>query len=724
MDRSDVRNLAQFFYWVEHAPDAKAIREWGFSNTTLEQVFLSLGEQSSTVNFTDHRTLTSREMCPMCRKRVRDSIVMRALENPNILMLLPDSVCSQCTVNPNFVIHSSDYSPLLFHQSVMTLNSSDEVSRQFLLNNLIREANRRQVLSGGRDYTLDEFMTLALDASKFPLITDISETKGESNNIMSNNSRLLVDNDIGAKETDQKDVHMKVADNDALNNETIARSHGMQDMKTDAGVKDLIVEDIETGSKETMKSIVPSRSNHTNNINDQVDEAPVNDDNNNNQNIINNNSCNNNRYANNIPVQKNKRKPISNDSLKNQIYAIMKKNVTLQSHQRCANCCVISWLVLMILSLYVLGFLFNSTNDYIHCVNGGYVTNVNLGKCSSDNLAKYLFNNPKYPYYFDWTNADGQIVNEEYTIKEYLAPIYYDPLTYMLYRSSQDVEIGFPYYSYRIPVIWSSYLNSTTKFFTNYGFSLYSMPKKLLKENLNSNDFILNEQNEIYQSTLRSKCDIYAPGYLLNITSYLKKKKNPLVSIQNYFAQHFADASFDCPNCFQSLSTPWNHSIYFDGTLWVANTDINDSGYPYAFIDITPSITEASVSTKYCPQNIQKLSFGPIYTFTNRTRLVMQYLNILSNSLSDPTLTNYTIQGGTSPYGVLDYTLNFAQDVAFILTIFVVVILNGFWPFTVWRLSYEWTSNIRLMMKAMGLRWVGPPIVFLSQLYLYLDLIE
>lgn len=112
VSRRDVYNLPRFFAWLESSPDAIAmVREWGVSNTTLEQVFLMLCKSSTDVNYVDHREEEDSMLCPMCRSRPKETVMVRNI--PGQIFLLPDAACAVCTVaNKNYFVSEDEFSRL------------------------------------------------------------------------------------------------------------------------------------------------------------------------------------------------------------------------------------------------------------------------------------------------------------------------------------------------------------------------------------------------------------------------------------------------------------------------------------------------------------------------------------------------------------------------------------------------------------------------------------
>ena len=99
--KGDLRGLPRLFTWLESSSRALSIvKEWGVSNTTLEQVFLMLCVQNTEVNFSSSAGVSENEIhlktCPICHVFMKETVLMRTVNGQ--MMLLPDSVCSACSV--------------------------------------------------------------------------------------------------------------------------------------------------------------------------------------------------------------------------------------------------------------------------------------------------------------------------------------------------------------------------------------------------------------------------------------------------------------------------------------------------------------------------------------------------------------------------------------------------------------------------------------------------
>jgi hypothetical protein len=103
--RDDVMGFPRLFSWLEKSPRAAAIvKEWGITNTTLEEVFLHLCAQNKEINYVDPEIaqgMGEKSICPMCRLRKKATVVcMRTLSGHT--MLVPDSLCFQCASSNTF----------------------------------------------------------------------------------------------------------------------------------------------------------------------------------------------------------------------------------------------------------------------------------------------------------------------------------------------------------------------------------------------------------------------------------------------------------------------------------------------------------------------------------------------------------------------------------------------------------------------------------------------
>lgn len=86
--------MPALFQYIQGNLGEHLIREWGLSNTTLEQVFLQLCAQTEAVN---QSHVASSNECVLCG-RINDMVLMRTMGGT--VFELPDAVCSQCADAP------------------------------------------------------------------------------------------------------------------------------------------------------------------------------------------------------------------------------------------------------------------------------------------------------------------------------------------------------------------------------------------------------------------------------------------------------------------------------------------------------------------------------------------------------------------------------------------------------------------------------------------------
>lgn len=192
--------------------------------------------------------------------------------------------------------------------------------------------------------------------------------------------------------------------------------------------------------------------------------------------------------------------------------------------------------------------------------------------------------------------------------------------------------------------------------------------------------------------------------------SQSSKREEHYADIQSVHPRLSSEQHIKGSNAISDFIAP-KASPYFNGTLWVANQSPNAARspspqYPYAFIDVAAPYLSGSLlgNAPNCPTNVDILTETATAGLLNQTLLAMQYLNLLTNSMYDPLLRSYPIQGGVSHYGYLNFDVtSMNESISFLITIFLVLMINGTWPLSIWRLSYERSQKIRMMMKSVGM---------------------
>jgi ABC-type multidrug transport system ATPase subunit len=147
--------LPRLFSWLESSRRAQEmVKEWGVSNTTLEQVFLLLCVQNTEINLGVSSDPAAgggggggggdrENLCPMCNIRPREHVILRNLNQE--MIVIPNSICWECSVNnPHYKIHSNNGSDVGDVGGEGVVLSLDQMKEQNLIEYLIREENNQQ----------------------------------------------------------------------------------------------------------------------------------------------------------------------------------------------------------------------------------------------------------------------------------------------------------------------------------------------------------------------------------------------------------------------------------------------------------------------------------------------------------------------------------------------------------------------------------------------------
>lgn len=441
----------------------------------------------------------------------------------------------------------------------------------------------------------------------------------------------------------------------------------------------------------------------------------------------------NNAFNHNDLTDFNPYKNIITGSTVSQINALMVKNLRLQYRQKWSNCCSIFFVCFMFLMLYILSLLYISAAEIKQCPEG-YLTDIG---CSSSTLIEHIFSGSsssmitgqKNDYGDDFSyNNDDTLGSSGYTIENYLIPTGSSSYIYLFDDLPQNddffntnVIFQLPDYNYRTPYVWSNLFESTTlnNYYSdrNLYISYRAPPVGMNASNNAGNEYLYSNQQYIYEGTLNTaypKCDAYSPESLIGSTV------TPSYSLwfQQNFSDMFTDAMLICPDCNENGNNN-DGDIYFNGSLWTTvvalqyNNDNVILNYLYGYLDVISSQLDETQNYlgKKCPDGIAQFSIsinqnGNLYYSKNgNNNIAMTYLNFLSNLLIQADLETYDIQAGYSTYGVLSFQAQrIASRFATIWIIIAMLLVNGFWPIAVWRLSYERSQEIVLMIKTVGMR--------------------
>jgi hypothetical protein len=364
-------------------------------------------------------------------------------------------------------------------------------------------------------------------------------------------------------------------------------------------------------------------------------------------------------------------------------------------------------LVLFFLLLYLFSFLFKALPVEQCLAQGGYFSPD--GYCGIESLRSYLFTE-------EW--------DEDYAWEPYITETQFIPTAIEIYGAG-----SLPHYEGRDAVIWSDLIQENHNIsLLDQGLGLYLTKGRGGAGRGNQEQY--DTQQTVYSSTLDTEYP-YCPSYSSNTDILIMNGNSSGSSIlTETFANQFSDAIFSCLQCLSPSASP--SEIYFDGILWVSEAtkeyDIHSRPrrfqYTYGYINYIPldaDPTHHYMDNEFCPSGIAAAYKNAIVEEVNlradQNSVAMTYLNTLTNSLLDPSLSStFAIQASVSTYGKLFFDSQLLSNIAaFLLTLSSVLILNVFFPISVWRLSYERSANISLMMRTAGLK----PATYVSGMFLF-----
>lgn len=148
----NVIGLPRLFTWLESSRRAQIIvKEWGVSNTTLEQVFLLLCIQNTEINLgmapntsEGDRNQRKENLCPMCNIRPREHVVLRNMNQE--MIVIPNSICWECSVNNSHYKLSMIRDGEELKDGTTETMSIDQLKEQNLIEYLIKEENSQRQL--------------------------------------------------------------------------------------------------------------------------------------------------------------------------------------------------------------------------------------------------------------------------------------------------------------------------------------------------------------------------------------------------------------------------------------------------------------------------------------------------------------------------------------------------------------------------------------------------
>lgn len=360
--------------------------------------------------------------------------------------------------------------------------------------------------------------------------------------------------------------------------------------------------------------------------------------------------------------------------------------------------------------LYVMSLLFSSESGLEQC-DQGYVTDRD---CSLPVLVDHIFSADDGTMSDDYNTDDNVLGPNGYNVQYYLAPSSCGT-NIQTFGATFGVSNtpGLTCTKNRLPIVWSSLLNTTDVINGIAVNGLYVSTRYPPSGNSDANAFMYNQQLAVLSDTHDNGypyCSQYAPSTMSGTYS------TDVSDLAQNFSNYFADSVFSCPSC-QSV-TPGDGvpstDIFYEGSVWVADTASKSycstqdcDSYPFGYMNYKATNTDpyAEYYGDSCPAGVQDLQIDGYQYSAGLTVLSMTWINLLSNLLVDPTLINYPIQVGLSQYGELNFEPDeLSQSEANILTVIGMLLMNGFWPTAVWRLSVERSQGIVLMMRTVGMR--------------------
>jgi ABC-type multidrug transport system ATPase subunit len=371
-----------------------------------------------------------------------------------------------------------------------------------------------------------------------------------------------------------------------------------------------------------------------------------------------------------------------------------------------------------------MGFLFSL--DSTEQCSSGYLTDEG---CSTETVVDHIFSGSRATMTDDdWWDDDDQVGPYGYNTKSYLIPTQSFVSTVTLYGTKNGIRSYYGWFesNNRQPIIWSSFESDPLLQASSHGLSYSSRALPNTTPPLSS----ANEPNERMYATQ----ELNYQNSLLNVrypdcvneeyteASLIGSNTTDISLIEQNFSAFYADLVVACPECHLHTNSS---VIYFNGTLWLtrvgqAGSNQNELHYPYGYLNFMSSALYDDVnyfSNPSCPQEVAVMDMNSYDSYERSQQIqAMTSLNYLTNLLVDPLLNNYTIQGGFTPYGDLDFdATSVSQGESNILTVIAMFLLNGFWPLAVWRLSHERTQELVLMMRTVGMKtesYIGGMFLF------------
>jgi hypothetical protein len=376
--------------------------------------------------------------------------------------------------------------------------------------------------------------------------------------------------------------------------------------------------------------------------------------------------------------------------------------------------CSVCFVGVMFLMLYVFSILLGGLSTLSQCEQG-YLSS---DGCDFSVLVHHLFSGTDEDLALGDPDTEQSLGPDGYAIRNYFIPVYDGSgstsglqIANEIVVDNEAPDYGLSTYNSRLTVLWSSLVDVTAETnIPNMAFNQRGIPAgaELTSDGPNDAQFAAQEETlvDIIDSAYADTCPYYAEATVVGSYS------TPDWVSQQAYSDVYSDVAFACPTCTAVPNTGDSPSrVYFNGTLWMARyqdipygwcSDISCYAYPYGFINYKADWMNATaryLPDHDCPVGVSSISKSPNWA-QDQTLLSMTLTNLLTNSMLDPWLHTYSIQGGYSHYGALFFDAQLVSSAqAFWMVLIGMMLMNGFWPMAVWRAGHERAFGLVEMMN-------------------------
>lgn len=115
--------------------------------------------QNNTVNYVDRRDDSDANICPMCRKEPKATVVLKTVTNKYII--IPNSICLNCSRNENFILNDDEAVHIVEHRDENALSHFLERAQQrqiqmYMHDDEVKIEDLNALEAGTEDITPDE----------------------------------------------------------------------------------------------------------------------------------------------------------------------------------------------------------------------------------------------------------------------------------------------------------------------------------------------------------------------------------------------------------------------------------------------------------------------------------------------------------------------------------------------------------------------------------------